>query len=283
METITIQAHQPKYQLRFQDATAAQPGSASPAPDAAAQQPEAAGSCQKGDQLCLSGRARKEKPPETLQLFDNKQKASSQQFMERLVTRQSSFSVGPELVQLEVGTESAAPQILTTSKEPDPVQELQGKIQNMGKSAGEQVFRTGAVIQPADSLQIQIGMASAVDTGKLMAPKEPGAKDENQIRPGMYAGVALRSESLSTRVAVDTAFGKPRIEVGGAMTAVEGCTVGLSYLHTEEDRQRTLRLGTEIHASRDTVLGVNVNQPLNQATQVNGNTSVGVYLNTRFN
>lgn len=264
MGSIRIQAHQPTVQLRFQDTP--------PAPAAAAPT-----SCASGDQICLSGGKPKPEAPASLNLFAEEPKAASQQYMERLVTRQSAISVGPDKLQLQVATESAAPELLTSAKEPDPVQALQARIQNLGKSSGEQVIRTGALIQPAEAVQIQVGMASAVDTDKLLAKNS----EDSGIKPGMYAGVAVNSETVSGKLAVDTAFGKPRVEVGTAVNAGQGCTLGLSYSQTADTAQPgNLRLGTEIHANQDTVVGVNLNQPLQQ--QTSGSTSVGIYLNTKF-
>lgn len=271
MGQIHIQAKQPQFRLSFQ----ATPPKAQQGDSAAAAQ-----SAGIQDQLRLSGRQSESAPPASIELFDNKPKAASQQFMERLTTRQSSFNVVDlKQVQLEVGTESAAPELLTSSKEPDPNQELQQKLQNMGKSSGEQVIRTGAVIHPGENLQIQVGMASAVDTSRLLEAKS----EEDKIKPGVYAGLAVRNEVVSGRVAVDTAFGRPRVEVGTAINAGDVATVGFSYLQTADEQQRTLRLGTEVKAGQDTVVGLNLNQPLHQATQVNGNTAVGFYLNTKFN
>lgn len=283
MGTFTIQANQPKYQLRFQDVRAAEAPPADPSQSAAAQSATATSDGKQGDQIRLSGRKAEESAPKTLNLFDGEQKAASQQYMERLVTRQSEINLGPGAVQLQVATESAAPELLTSSKEPDAVQALKTKIQNLSNkaaSSGEQVIRTGAVIQPHEAVQVQIGMASSVDTDKLLAPKS--APGQDAIKPGVYAGVAVKSETVSGKLAVDTAFGKPRVEVGTAVAAGDACTVGVSFLQSADEKQRTLRLGTEVHAGPDTVVGVNLNQPLTQTTQVNGNTAVGLYLNTKF-
>lgn len=275
MGTFTIQAKQPKYQLRFQDAA--------PAPAAPLQGAAPSAATQSGDQIRLSGHKLEESAPKTLNLFDGEQKAATQQYMERLVTRQSEISVGPSAIQLQVATESAAPELLTSAKEPDAAQALKSKIQklnNKAASSGEQVIRTGAVIQPHEAVQVQIGMASSVDTDKLIGTKTANGQDA--IKPGVYAGVAVKSETVSGKLAVDTAFGKPRVEVGTAVAAGTACTVGVSFVQAADEKQRTLRLGTEVHAGPDTVVGVNLNQPLTQTTQINGNTAVGLYLNTKF-
>lgn len=276
MGTFTIKAQQPKYQVRFQEAAP------EPAAEAKAASPA---TCLSSDRLCLSGRKVEAKAPDTLEIFDNTPKAETQRLMDRMTTRQSSVSVGPRQLQLEVGTESAAPELITSAKEPDQAAELQSKIANIGKSSGEQVIRTGAVIQPVETLQIQVGMASAVDAGKLMQPQPKGDKEDSAIRPGMYAGVAVKTQAVSTRLAVDTAFGKPRVEVGTALAAGELATFGVSYQQSavnENDPQRTLRVGGELKAAQDTVVGVSVNQPLAQGTQVSGQTAVSVYLNAKF-
>ncbi len=252
MGEFRIKTQQPAYQMHFREPQA----EAKPETKAESPQTQPVGSSPDG--VKLSGRKSENAPPKELELFSAESKAASEFLVERMTTRQSNFTVlGNNTVQLEVGTEAAAPELITSGKAADPAQELKNKIQNIGKTSGEQVIRTGAVLQADEMLQFQVGMASAVDTDKLLSnPTEEGA-----IKPGVYAGVAVKSESVSTRLAVDTAFGKPRVEVGTALSAGSVATFGVSYLQSAQaesgDPQRTLRLGTEVKANHDTVIGVN--------------------------
>lgn len=284
MGQFRIKPQQPAYQMHFREPQAESAQTAAPTPKTPAALATA------GDGVQLSGRKSDDKPPEALQIFDATPKAASEHLIERMTTRQSSMTVvGSRTIQLEVGTESAAPELITSGKAADPAQELKTQIQNYqngAKTSGEQVIRTGAVLQADERLQFQVGMASAVDTDKLLQSRGPN--DEAAIKPGVYAGVAVKSETISTRLAIDTAFGTPRVEVGTAVSAGSMATFGVSYIHSAQtdaggDPQRTLRLGTEVKANQNTVVGVNVNQPLHSGSTTSAsNTAVGVYVNAKF-
>lgn len=237
------------------------------------------------DQIKLSGRQTHEQKPAAVDLFADTPKPKAEAFMDRLTTRQSEFTVGSEVLQMELGVESQAPEILTSAHEPSTAESIKNRFQNAKDlTSGDQVVRTGARLQPSEHVQVQLGMASSVNTGALMSTDKKGeTEQENPFKPGVYAGVAVKMEGFSTRVAVDTALGQPRVEVGTALSAGDTATVGVSFLQHTEDKQQTLRLGAEVKPANDTVLGVNLNQPLHQGSVGDVKTAaVGLYLNTRF-
>ncbi|MGV3522752.1 MAG: hypothetical protein ACO1RX_00930 [Candidatus Sericytochromatia bacterium] len=244
---------------------------------AATSQASAASPAAVADQLTLSGQSVPEAASEQLELFAEPPEVPlTQRYLERLGTRQSALSVGEGALKLEMGVESPAPEILTSAHEPSTVEALKARVQNPTPPSGEQVVRTGAVLQPHEQVHIQVGVASAVETSQIVA--DPGAA----IKPGVYAGVAVKREGLSTRVGVDTALGQARVEVGGAVSAGQNATVGISYVQSQSDSQRTLRLGTEVRADQNTVIGVNLNQQLESRVPTAQHTAVGVYLNSRW-
>jgi len=232
------------------------------------------------DQLNLTQKPAPDAPKAALDLFATETKPAAEAFMDRISTRQSSVGLGSESFKVEMGLESEAPQILTSAHEPNLAESLQARLQQpVTAASGEQIVRTGARIQAHESVQLQVGMASAIDPGKLVNRTEAEGSGEG-FRPGMYASAAVQASGFSTRVAVDTVHGKPRTELGAAIHAGDSATVGLSFQHHAYNHERGLRLGTEIKATQDTVFGVNLNQPLdNRDTR---QTAVGLYLNSRF-
>lgn len=209
----------------------------------------------------------------------------SKVFVERISTRSSGVSLtASKGLKLEVQAESAAPELLTADKDPDLMNTLQNtfsnpheqrsvnSLQSQPASAGtEQVIKTGAKVKAGQHVQFQVGLTSRVDTEQL-----------RQMDTGVYAGVAVESQSVSTRLNVDTVFGKPRFEVGAAMNASENATVGVSFQQSSHEQFSAIRVGTEVKVSQDATLGVNLNQPMSSVSNENRGTSVGLYLNSKF-
>jgi len=237
------------------------------------------------DKLRLSGKASDSQAPETLDLFGSEQQAKPQAFMERITTRHNEISFGTSAVQVEVGLESQAPELLTSVHEPSMEESIKKRLdsgaQFSATASSNEVIRTGASIQTSEAVQLQVGMASLVNTERLLSKEDTQAKT---MQHGVYAGVAVKTESVSTRLAFDTAYGQPRVELGAAVSTVaETATIGLSVSQGASSDQKGLRLGAEVKAGANAVLGVNINQPLHEGSQGSPQgTSVGVYLNTRF-
>lgn len=237
------------------------------------------------DKLRLSGKASDPQAPETLDLFETEAQPRPQAFMERITTRHNEVSFGGSVVQLEVGLESQASELLTSAHEPSMVESIKKRLDastgSSSKASSNEVIRTGASIQTSEAVQLQVGVASLVNTDLLLSKAET---QDKAMQHGVYAGVAVKTESVSTRLAFDTAYGQPRVELGAALsTSAETATIGLSVSQGAQAEQKGLRLGAEVKAGAATVLGLNINQPLHAGSQSSPQgTSVGLYLNTRF-
>lgn len=215
---------------------------------------------------------------------------NAQDYMARLTTRKSGFELGSEHLQMAVGLESEAPTILTRDRDPslsDTLHQQYGRqpkstqsIQQLAdqETGNEQLIHAGARIQPIENLHLQVGIASRLDAQQLMSGTP---SPDTAMNAGVYASAAYQTAFVSSQISVDTAYGKPRVEVGAAINAGEVATVGLSYQHTEHNEEQKLRFGTEVRATQDTALGVSVYQPI-KAVSDTTQTAVGVYLNTRF-
>lgn len=274
MSSFQIRTHQSAHEIRFAHA---EPASPNRLPAAATPSAEAPQSALDKSALHLTGLSAAPAPASELTLFAAAPaEAGAESFRERLSTRESQVRVGPEQAQLELGFASEAPEILTADRDPDLIQTLQSRLGAASTSAqpagDENVLRTGARFQPHEGLELQLGLASVVSPEQLKAP--------DTLQPGVYAGMGLQMAGFSSKLAVDTAHGKARTEFGAAVQAGDRATLGLSFLHQAHTGSSGLRLGTEIKAAQDTVVGVNLNQPLNSTEAQQ--TAVGVYLNTRF-
>lgn len=277
MGSFQIRTTQPAREIRFADPVPGvlpQPAAVAPA----AAPPLAA------DQANLHRSERSPAPAAELNLFDAAPApatATAEGFRERLSTRQSQLRVGPEQVQLELGLASEGPEMLTADRDPDLVQSLKARL-GSGASEGaaaEQMLRTGARLQPHEAVELQLGVAAAVSSEQLGFNKTQ-LEALGAVRPGVYAGLGVELPGFSSKIAIDTAQGKPRAEFGTAIQAGETATLGLSVLHQAQTGSTGLRLGTEVKAAQDTVVGVNLNQPLDKTDA--RNTAFGLYLNTRF-
>lgn len=290
MSQFRIRADQSAFKINFQ----ATPAQAS-APESEAQSvvPATVGSAAPKseppakDQLRLvGGSSAQAKAKPSLDIFEGENTSEAnapQTFMERITTRHSGVSVGSEDVQLAMEVESQAPEILTSAHEPSLAESLKTRLQSSGEESGstrQDVVRTGASIQTSETVQLNVGMASLVNTHELMGKGAPADK----MQHGMYAGVAVKTETLSSRVAVDNAFGSPRVEVGAALTdRNESVTLGVSLSQGAVPEQNGIRVGVEVKTGPDSVLGVNINKAAKDGAQANSeSTSLGVYLNTRF-
>ncbi len=236
------------------------------------------------DKLRLSGKASDPLAPETLDLFEAEAQPRPQAFMERISTRHNEVSFGGSTVQVAVGLESQAAELLTSANELSMVDAIKKRLEPGAASnttaSSNEVIRTGASIQTSEAVQLQVGVASLVNTDLLLSKSDTQAKT---MQHGVYAGVAVKTESVSTRLAFDTAYGQPRIELGAAISiSAETATIGLSVSQGAQADQKGLRLGAEVKAGASAVLGLNINQPLHEGSQSSQGTSVGVYLNTRF-
>lgn len=237
------------------------------------------------DKLRLSGKSPDRRAPETLELFEAETQPRPQAFMDRITTRHNEVSFGGSKIQVEVGLESQAPELLISAHEPSMVESIKKRLDSNAsstpKASSNEVIRTGASIQAGEAVQVQVGVASLVNTDLLLSKSDASTK---AMQHGVYAGVAVKTESVSTRLAFDTAYGQPRVELGAAVsTSAETATIGLSVSQGAQADQKGLRLGAEVKAGASAVLGLNINQPLHEGSQSSPQgTSIGVYLNTRF-
>ena len=142
-------------------------------------------------------------------------------------------------------------------------------------------MRTGASIQTSEAVQLQMGVTSVVSTDLLASKADAQG---SKMQHGVYAGVAVKTQTVSSRVAIDNTFGQPRIEVGAAVTSrAEVVTLGVSVSQGATADQKGLKLGAEVKTGSDSVFGVNINKASGDGSQaVLQSTSVGIYLNTRF-
>lgn len=285
MSQFHIQAQQAQRDIHF----ATTQVSEAPAVTASSQDSPKASLLAKADALKLSGTATdKQAQPENLQdlLGPDAPKPKSEAFVERLTTRESKLAVqASNSVSLELGTESEAPDILTTDRDPNTIESLQTRFQNphqhrpssplqsaSASAGGEQVVKTGASLQAGKRVKLQLGMASRVDTSKLNMSGSPG----------VYAGLAIQSDVLSSRLMVDTAYGEPRFEVGTALNTSKNSTVGVSYQQAAHNHFSALRVGAEVKVVQDTTLGLNLHHPLSAESDNGFGTSLGLYLSSRF-
>lgn len=251
-----------------------------------------------GDHLTLSAKKQSgSQQPENLQdlMGEAQQEPRSQAFMERITNRNSGVALeASKVLSLELNAESSAPELLMASKDPGLMDSLKGSFSNPNErrianntpqtsnaDKNEQVIKTGAKVKAGESVQLQVGMASKVDTDQLGFSGE-ALSQLGQMKTGVYAGVSVASESVSTRLSVDTVYGKPRYEVGAAVNASESTTVGVSFQNSSHDQFSAVRVGTEMKVSQETTLGVNLNQPISSGQSEIKSTSLGVYLNSKF-
>ncbi len=284
MSQFHIRAQQPAFKIRFESPSAEISTREETKPAAASAQPVDGAKTPENDRLRLSGKTSDPEAPETLDLFDSATPERAQAFMERMSTRHNEVSFGGSTVQLGVGVESQAPELLTSAHEPTLVESIKKRLdqpaQKVSGSSSELV-RTGASIQTSEAVQLQMGVTSVVSTD-LLASKENS--QATKMQHGVYAGLAVKTQTVSSRLAVDNAFGQPRIEVGAAITSrAETVTLGVSISQGATSEQKGLRVGAEIKTGTDSVFGVNINKASGESSQtVPQSTSVGVYLNTRF-
>jgi hypothetical protein len=283
MSQFHIRAQQPAFKIRFESPSeTSAPGQTKPAA-ASAHAVDGAKSPEQ-DRLRLSGKTSDPEAPETLDLFDSATPERAQAFMERMSTRHNEVSFGTPTVQLGVGLESQAPELLTSAHEPTLVESIKKRLDQPAQKAAassSELVRTGASIQTSEAVQLQVGVTSVVSTD-LLASKENSPS--TKMQHGVYAGLAVKTQTVSSRLAIDNAFGQPRIEVGAAVTSrAETVTLGVSVSQGATAEQKGLRVGAEIKTGTDSVFGVNINKASGESSQtVPQSTSVGIYLNTRF-
>lgn len=286
MSQFHIQVQQPAFKIRFESPSAEVSALKETKSVDASSRAIASVKSSENDQLRLSGKTSDSEAPETLDLFEPAAPAPerAQAFMERMSTRHNEISFGNSTVHLGVGLESQAPELLVSAHEPTLVESIEKRLdqpaQKSSASASE-VVRTGASIQTSEAVQLQMGVTSVVSTD-LLASKENA--QASKMQHGVYAGLTVKTQTVSSRLAVDNAFGQPRIEVGAAVTSrTETVTLGVSVSQGSTAEQKGLRVGAEIKTGADSVFGVNINKSSGESAQaVAQSTSVGIYLNTRF-
>lgn len=212
------------------------------------------------------------------------------QYLARLSPRTTSQTLGSDTVQFEVGYQSKAPEMLTAAQDPSVLENLKAlNAPSQGSGADflqDKTLMTGTVIRPDENLSVRVGMASAVDSKQLQRQPENWVQGlPAAARAGVYAGVGVQTGPLASSVVMDTALGQPRVGAGMALNLTQGVTVGVSYLNqasAKTGESDTLRMGAELASNGDTVFGANLTQPLQQGPANVNQTSLGLYLNTRF-
>lgn len=212
------------------------------------------------------------------------------QYLARLSPRTTSQTLGSDTVQFEVGYQSKAPEMLTAAQDPSLLENLKAlNAPSQGSGADflqDKTLMTGTVIRPDENLSVRVGVASAVDSKQLQGQSENWVQGlPAAARAGVYAGVGLQTGPVASTLVMDTALGQPRVGAGMALNLTQGVTVGVSYLNqaaAKTGEADTLRMGAELMSNGDTVIGANVTQPLQQGPANVNQTSVGLYLNTRF-
>lgn len=283
MSQFHIRAQSSGFKIRF-ERPAAEVSAAKETQSAVVSAPAAAAKGSDSDRLRLSGKANDAEAPETLDLFASETPEKAQAFMERMSTRHNAVSFGSSTVQLGVGVESQAPELLTSAHEPTLVESIKKRLDQPAQKAAassSEVVRTGASIQTSEAVQLQMGVTSVVSTDLLASKADAQG---SKMQHGVYAGVAVKTQTVSSRVAIDNTFGQPRIEVGAAVTSrAEVVTLGVSVSQGATADQKGLKLGAEVKTGSDSVFGVNINKASGDGSQaVLQSTSVGIYLNTRF-
>lgn len=212
------------------------------------------------------------------------------QYLARLSPRTTSQTLGSDTFQFEVGYQSKAPEMLTAAQDPSMLENLKAlNTPSQGSGADflqDKTLMTGTMIRPDENLSVRVGVASAVDSKQLQGQSESWVQGlPAAARAGVYAGVGVQTGPLASTVVMDTALGQPRVGAGMALNLTQGVTVGVSYLNqatAKTGETDTLRMGAELVSNGDTVFGANVTQPLQQGPANVNQTSVGLYLNTRF-
>ena len=273
MSQFHIRAQSSGFKIRF-ERPAAEVSAAKETQSAVVSAPAAAAKGSDSDRLRLSGKANDAEAPETLDLFASETPEKAQAFMERMSTRHNAVSFGSSTVQLGVGVESQAPELLTSAHEPTLVESIKKRLDQPAQKAAassSEVVRTGASIQTSEAVQLQMGVTSVVSTDLLASKADAQG---SKMQHGVYAGVAVKTQTVSSRVAIDNTFGQPRIEVGAAVTSrAEVVTLGVSVSQGATADQKGLKLGAEVKTGSDSVFGVNINKASGDGSQA---------VNTRF-
>lgn len=225
-------------------------------------------------------------------LLDSAPAASrSAHYLERLSPRTTRQTLGSDILQLELGYQSKAPELLTSAQDPGLLESLKAlntPPQNSnGHVLANKTLMTGAVVKPDETVAVRVGIASAVDPRRLQQIADNLWQLPTATRSGVYAGLGIQTGPVATSVVMDTALGQPRVGVGMALSLAESMTIGISYLNQPSTLGHvkgndSLRIGAELVRHQDTVLGANLNQSLQGPATDLGQTAVGLYLNTRF-
>lgn len=205
-------------------------------------------------------------------------------FLSRFGPRINSHKIGKQTLQLEVGTRSDGPSVLTQSQDPTLLESLKtsGTV-GPAASTSQQVV-TGTVIRPDEALAVRVGFVSGVNLSQVGDPKKNG--HDMLSHPDAYVGVSYGSKEIAvnTEISQPTAQnGQRRIGAGLAVSPVNGLKLAVSYQASAEQKveQQTLKVGAEVFGAQDVVVGVNMSSPI-QANQKQPDLAAGVYLNTRF-
>jgi hypothetical protein len=195
--------------------------------------------------------------------------------------RHTGHTLGRDEIQLEVGYQSPGPEVLTQATDPTLAETLQSGTRSTAHPLADKTLMAGTVIRPDENVHIRLGVASAVDTqqleGKAMAQLPAAAS------AGLYAGVEVKTGAMASRVQIETLGEHPRIGAGIALNPAQGLTLALSYQHPGSEHQsQSLRIGAELAGSQNTVVGVNISQPITSASQDGAGTAVGMYLQGKF-
>jgi hypothetical protein len=212
------------------------------------------------------------------------------QYLARLSPRTTSQTLGSDSFQFEVGYQSKAPEMLTAAQDPSILENLKAlNAPSQGSGADflqDKTLMTGTMIRPDENISVRVGVASAVDSKQLQGQSENWVQElPAAARAGVYAGIGVQTGPLASTLVMDTALGLPRVGAGMALSLTQGVTVGVSYLNqaaAKTGETDTLRMGAELVSKGDTVFGANITQPLQQGPANVNQTSVGLYLNTRF-
>lgn len=202
--------------------------------------------------------------------------------LERMSPRHTGHTLGNDQVQLEVGYQSPGPEILTRATDPTLAETLQAGARSTAHPLADKTLMAGTVLRPDEHVQIRLGVASAIDTQQLEG--KAAAQLPAAASAGLYAGVEVKTGGVASRIQVETLGEHPRIGAGVALTPAQGLTVAVSYQHPgSENQPQSLRIGAELAGSQNTVLGVNVSQPIQpHAGQDGAGTAVGMYLQGKF-
>ncbi|MGE3726127.1 MAG: hypothetical protein AB7I41_11295 [Candidatus Sericytochromatia bacterium] len=277
MGQFRITSHQPRMKLQIE--SAATPAAAKTQAPSHSQAPLVTGNAEANQE-----KKALELPPEQTG------PKTPAQYLARLSPRTNSQTLGSDTFQFEVGYQSKAPEMLTAAQDPSVLENLKAlNAPSQGSGADflqDKTLMTGTVIRPDENLSVRVGMASAVDSKQLQRQSENWIQGlPAAARAGVYAGVGVQTGPLASSVVMDTALGQPRVGAGMALNLTQGVTVGVSYLNqasAKTGESDTLRMGAELASNGDTVFGANLTQPLQQGPANVNQTSLGLYLNTRF-